>query len=67
MTEDQQKYVQRPKRSWREPSLIERLSVIQSQIKINDQKPTDLMWADRDLILRKRECVILAEIELEKA
>ena len=67
MTEDQQRYVKRSTRTWREPSATERLQIIQEQIRINDLKPTDLLYLERDLILRKRECVILAEIALEKA
>jgi len=66
MNEEQQKYVQRPKRSWREPSLIERLAIIREQIRINDLKPTDLLWCDRDTILRRRESAILVEIESAK-
>ena len=66
MTEDQVKFVQRPKRTWREPSPIERLAIIQEQIRINDLKPTDLLWCDRDTILRRRESAILLEIEAER-
>ena len=65
--EDQTRYVKRSTRTWREPSATERLQIIQEQIRINDLKPTDLMWEERDTILRKREVAILAEIALEKA
>ena len=65
--EDQTRYVKRSTRTWREPSAAERLQIIQEQIRINDQSQTDFMYLERDMILRRRECVILAEIALEKA
>lgn len=67
MSEDQQKFVQRPKRSWREPSLFERLKIIRDQIEINDQKPTDKMWLIRDQVLRGRESELMVEIKSEKS
>lgn len=63
MTESQQKYVQHPKRTWRDPSPIERLAIIQEQIRINDTRPTDPNWQERDLVLRNRESALLMEIE----
>ena len=65
--EEPVRLVRRPTKAWREPSATERLQIIQEQIRINDQSPTDFMYLERDMILRKRECVILAEIALEKA
>ena len=59
--------VRRPTKTWRQPSAAERLQIIQEQIRINDQSQTDFMYLERDMILRRRECVILAEIALEKA
>jgi len=62
MTEDQVKFVQRPKRSWREPSPVERLEIIRKQIALNDEKPTDSGWLMRDGVLRDRESILMAEI-----
>jgi len=64
---DEIRYPHRPKRSWREPSLTERLEMIRKQIKLNDEKPTDLMWCERDTVLRHRESVIMTQIEMEKS
>lgn len=66
MTEDQKKYVKRSTRTWRDPSPIERLAIIQEQIKINDLKPTDKMWLIRDQVLRNRESELLIDIERTK-
>ena len=66
MSEDQQKYVKRSTRTWREPSFIERLKIIRDQIALNDQKPTDKMWLIRDNVLRDRESALMVEIEAER-
>jgi len=66
MKEDQVRYVPRPNRSFREPSLAERLEIIRGQIKVNDQKPTDPNWEMRDTALRRRESALMVEIERGK-
>lgn len=66
MAEDQARYVRRPTRSWRDPSPVERLKIIQDQIALNDKKPTDPNWQLRDLVLRTRESALLVEIETLK-
>jgi len=60
---DEIRYPHRPKRSWREPSPVERLEMIRKQIALNDEKPTDPMWLERDGVLRRRESVIMSEIK----
>ena len=61
--EEQARYVRRPMRPWRESSLADRLKVVQEQIKLNDEKPTDPNWEMRDTVLRDRESKLLVEIK----